>query len=55
MVVLCGLWLFAFRMWHNMRPSGAIRGKWRIPDGNVGERSVVMFGTPNVVAPACVD
>jgi hypothetical protein len=39
----------------NMRPSGAIRGKWRILDVNVRERSVVMFGAPKVVAPACVD
>jgi hypothetical protein len=26
-----------------MRPGGAIRRKWRIPDGKVGERSAVMF------------
>jgi hypothetical protein len=26
---------FTFRMWHNMRPGGAIRGKWRIPDGKM--------------------
>jgi hypothetical protein len=25
--------LFAFRMWHNMRPGGVTRGKWRILDG----------------------
>jgi hypothetical protein len=30
---------------------GAIRGKWRIPDGKVGERSVVMFRAPKVVPP----
>jgi hypothetical protein len=35
-----------------MRPGGATRGKWRIPDGNVGKRYVVMFGAPKVVAPA---
>jgi hypothetical protein len=23
---------FAFGIWHNMRPSGATRRKWRIPD-----------------------
>jgi hypothetical protein len=28
--------------------------KWRIPDGKVGERYVVMFGALKVVAPACV-
>jgi hypothetical protein len=38
-----------------MRPGGATRGKWRIPDGKVGERYVFMFGAPKVVAPACVD
>jgi hypothetical protein len=38
-----------------MRLSGATRGKWRILDGKVWERSVVMFGAPKVVAPACVD
>jgi hypothetical protein len=27
-----------------MRSGRATRGKWRIPDGKVGERSVVMFG-----------
>jgi hypothetical protein len=32
-----------------------IRGKWRISDGKVGERSVVMFKAPNVVASAYVD
>jgi len=42
--------VFAFEMCHNMRPGGATRGKWRIPDGKVGERSVVMFGAPKVVA-----
>jgi hypothetical protein len=46
---------FTFRIWHNVRLGGATRGKWRIPDGKVGERFVVMFGAPKVVAPACVD
>jgi hypothetical protein len=27
--------IFAFRMWHNLRPGRATRGKWRIPDGKV--------------------
>jgi hypothetical protein len=35
MVILCGLWVFAFRMWHNMRPGRATRAKWRILDGNI--------------------
>jgi hypothetical protein len=26
---------FTFGLCHNMRPGGAIRGKWRILDGNV--------------------
>jgi hypothetical protein len=34
-----------------MRPGRAIRGKWRIPDGKVSERYVVMFGALKVVAP----
>jgi hypothetical protein len=34
-----------------LRPKGANRGKWRILDGKVRERSVVMFGAPKVVAP----
>jgi hypothetical protein len=34
-----------------MRPGGATRGKWRIPDGKVRERSVVMFRALKVVAP----
>jgi hypothetical protein len=37
-----------------MRPGGTIRGKWRIPDGKVVERSVVMFKALKVVAPAYV-
>jgi hypothetical protein len=38
-----------------MRSGAAIRGKWRIPDGKVGQRSVVMFGGLKVVAYTCVD
>jgi hypothetical protein len=34
-----------------MRSGGAIRGKWRIPDGKVGEWSVFMFEAPKVVGP----
>jgi hypothetical protein len=34
-----------------MRPGGATREKWRIPDGKVGERSDVIFKAPKVVAP----
>jgi hypothetical protein len=40
---------FAFRMWHNMRPDGAIRGKWIIPNGMVGEWSIFVFKAPKVV------
>jgi hypothetical protein len=46
--------IFAFRMWHNLRPGGATRKNWRIPDGKVGEWSVFMFRALKVVAP-CVD
>jgi hypothetical protein len=35
-----------------MRSGRAIREKWRIPDGKVGERSIVMFRALKVVAPA---
>jgi hypothetical protein len=38
-----------------MRLGGATRGKWRILDGKVRERSVVMFRALKVVAPACVN
>jgi hypothetical protein len=38
-----------------MTPDGTTRGKWIISYGKVGERSVVIFGAPNVVGPACVD
>jgi hypothetical protein len=41
--------------WFNVRPGGATREKWRIPDGKVGERSAVMFGASKVVAPAYVN
>jgi hypothetical protein len=34
-----------------MRLGGATRGKWRILDRKVGERSIFMFGAPKVVAP----
>jgi hypothetical protein len=42
-------------IWFNMRTDEAVRGQWRIPDGKVGERSVVMFRASKVVASACVD
>jgi hypothetical protein len=35
-----------------MRPGKAIKRKWRIPDGKVGERYIVMFRALKVVAPA---
>jgi hypothetical protein len=38
-----------------MRPGGATKGKWRILNGKVRERSVVMFDALKVVALACVD
>jgi hypothetical protein len=38
-----------------IRPGGATRGKWRIPDGKVREKYVVIFRAPKVVAAACVD
>jgi hypothetical protein len=38
-----------------MRLGGATRGKWRISDGKIEERSVVMFRALKVVAPAYVD
>jgi hypothetical protein len=28
---------FTFRLWHNLRPDRATRGKRRISDGKVGE------------------
>jgi hypothetical protein len=34
-----------------MRLGGETRRKWRISDGKVGERSVVMFRASKVVAP----
>jgi hypothetical protein len=42
-------------IWFNMRSGRATRVKWRILDGKVRERPVVMFGAPKVVAPTCVD
>jgi hypothetical protein len=33
-----------------MKSGGTTREKWRILDGKVSERSVVMFGAPKVVA-----
>jgi hypothetical protein len=38
-----------------MRSGGATKGKWRIPDGKVEERSIVIFGVSKVVALVCVD
>jgi hypothetical protein len=32
--------------WHNWRPGGAIRGKWRILDGKEDEWSDLIFGAP---------
>jgi hypothetical protein len=31
--------VFAFGMCHNLRPGGATKGKWRIPDGK-GESGI---------------
>jgi hypothetical protein len=47
--------LLSSRSWHNLRPGGATRGKWRIPDGKGGEWYVFMFRAPKVVAPTCVN
>jgi hypothetical protein len=41
--------------WFYLRLGGATWGMWRILDGKVRERSIVMFGVPKVVAPTCVD
>jgi hypothetical protein len=38
-----------------LRPGGAIRGKWRIPDGKVDVWSVLMSRALKVVSPACAD
>jgi hypothetical protein len=38
-----------------MKSGGAIKGKWRIPDEKVEERSIIMFEAPKVVALACVN
>jgi hypothetical protein len=43
------------RLWLYVRPGGATREKWRIPNGKGGEWNVLMFGAPKVVAPACVN
>jgi hypothetical protein len=45
MEVLCGLTRWS-NGWHNWRPGGAIRGKWRILDEKEGERSDMIFGAP---------
>jgi hypothetical protein len=34
--------IFTFRMWHNFRPGGVTRGKWRIPDGK-GESGLFSY------------
>jgi hypothetical protein len=34
--------------WHNSRPDGAIRGKWRILDGKADEWSDLKFGAPRL-------
>jgi hypothetical protein len=47
--VLCGL-SEVIGLWLNMRSDRATRGKWRIPDRKVRERSVVIFIAPKVVA-----
>jgi hypothetical protein len=54
MEVLCGL-SEVVRLWFDMRPGGPTRGKWRIPDGKVGERFVIIYEAPKVVAPTCDD
>jgi hypothetical protein len=33
---------YAFGMWHNMRPGGATRKKWRIPD-EMGESGLFSY------------
>jgi hypothetical protein len=38
-----------------MRPGGATRGKWRIPDGKIKVTSVVIFKASKVIAPVCDD
>jgi hypothetical protein len=43
-----GLRISIVDSWFNVRPSGATSGKWRIPDGKVGERSGIIFGAPKV-------
>jgi hypothetical protein len=43
--VLCGLAKWS-NGWHNWRPNGAIRGKWRIHDKKEGEWSDLIFRAP---------
>jgi hypothetical protein len=45
MEFLCGL-VRRSNGWHNWRPCGAIRGKWRILDGKEGEWSDLKFRAP---------
>jgi hypothetical protein len=45
MEVLCGFAKWS-NGWHNWRPDGAIRGKWRIMDGMEGEWSDLIFRGP---------
>jgi hypothetical protein len=54
MVVLCGCPLVNGNSLE-LRPGRATRGKWRIPDGRVRERSIVMFRALKVVALTYVD
>jgi hypothetical protein len=47
------VWI-SFKEWNvtlNLRPGGAIRGKWRILDGKAREWCVLIFGAPKVVGP----
>jgi hypothetical protein len=43
----CG---FTFGLWLNLRPGGATREMWRMPDGRGGEWCIFTFGAPKVVA-----
>jgi hypothetical protein len=45
MDVLCGL-ARGLNGWHNWRPGGAIREKWRILDGKKGEWFDLKFIAP---------
>jgi hypothetical protein len=42
-------------LWHNLRPSRATRGKYRILDGKGESGLFFIFRAPKVVAPVCVD